>query len=246
MPQDTVHFDGETAFSRYQVIDMTYEGRPARVLFTGNRTAAFSGIPKDNRPEMLFDYNQRLLEMVLDKRPQSILMIGGGVFTLPSEINKHLPATKIDAVEIDSGLLALAEKYFNFDQSNMINPIFLDGQTFIENCNQTYDVIIIDAFNGLDIPAGLSNTCTVRHLLRLTHPSGLLVYNIISSGQGRRAKPLRDLGSTLQRFFPLVAAHPADVGTSLWTPQNYLLFAQNESASGTYYQRYEAIALPQP
>jgi hypothetical protein len=58
---EKILFDGNTKFAHYQVIDMHYVGRPARVLFSGQRAAAQSAIPRDGNPAMLFDYNQRFM-----------------------------------------------------------------------------------------------------------------------------------------------------------------------------------------
>src|ERR1700752_3186245 len=83
----TVRFEGETPYGHYTVVDTTYSNRPARVLYSGRefRTAQ-SGIALDDQDEMLFDYNQRFLELARGLEPKRALLIGGGAFTLPKRL----------------------------------------------------------------------------------------------------------------------------------------------------------------
>jgi hypothetical protein len=120
---DKILYEGDSKFDHYQVIDMVYVGRQARVLFSGQRAAAQSGIPKDGNNAMLFDYNQRFLELTLYLKPESILLIGGGAFTLPAEILKFLPKVKIDVVERDPNLKKISERFFDLKPHKNLNII---------------------------------------------------------------------------------------------------------------------------
>src|SRR5205085_7261391 len=107
-----VVWEGNTALGRYQVIDTVYDGRPARVLYSGDAQAAQSGIATDHRPELLFDYNQRFLELAEGLNPSTVLIIGGGAGTLATALLNMKTITKIDIVEPDSMLTEFAYKYF--------------------------------------------------------------------------------------------------------------------------------------
>jgi hypothetical protein len=54
----------QTPYGSYKVVDTIYNGRPARMLY-GAKNSPQSGIAFDDSPELLFDYNQRFLEIAL-------------------------------------------------------------------------------------------------------------------------------------------------------------------------------------
>jgi hypothetical protein len=78
---EVIVYSQQTAGGSYQVIDKTYSGRKARVLYSTMPRTAQSGIPLDGNSLMLFGYNQRLIELITHLNPKSILVIGGGVYT---------------------------------------------------------------------------------------------------------------------------------------------------------------------
>src|SRR3954469_25939647 len=108
-----VVWEGDTAYGHYQVVDAPYDGRPARVLYSGDHQAAQSGVATDGQPDLLFDYNQRLFEIARGVQPKTVLLIGGGVGTLPTALLAALPDVQVDMVEPDDGLTKLAYQYFD-------------------------------------------------------------------------------------------------------------------------------------
>ena len=95
---------------------------------------------RDDLPDLLFDYNQRLLEIVNSLYPKNILVIGGGAYTLPSAIITALPEVRVDVVELDPGLLALAKQYFGLPENDRMNIVHQDGRQFLEESSATYDM----------------------------------------------------------------------------------------------------------
>lgn len=76
-------YNGTSKLSHYRIIDRVYNDRPSRLLLSGDKGAPQSGLALDDQTELLFDYNQRLFEVALSLEPKSVLVIGGGAFTLP-------------------------------------------------------------------------------------------------------------------------------------------------------------------
>lgn len=219
-------YETETAFEHYQVVDMVYEGRPARVLFTNNHRAAQSGIALDGEPEMLFDYNQRFFELACSMRPRKMLVIGGGTYTLPQALIKALPSTYIDIVEPDSGLDAIARNFFGLAPHKRLRIIHTSGREYLENTAQRYDLIIIDAFTGTEIPYELITIQAVMALQCCLTPSGLAAINVIGTYYGRSMK-LKSLSVAYQKVFRIAEIYPADESISLLVSQNFLLIGQN-------------------
>jgi spermidine synthase len=242
---EKILYEGDSKFEHYQVIDMVYIGRQARVLFSGHRAAAQSGIPKDGNHAMLFDYNQRFLELTLYLRPQSILLIGGGAFTLPTEILKFLPNAKIDVVERDPDLKKISERYFELKPHKNLNIFFGDGRRYLELTNKNYDLILIDAFVHSTIPASLSTLEFVNVAKLKVAKKGVVAVNIISTYHGSQTSILRQHYATYSSGFRHVDVYPADKTLSLWISQNFLQIATNRRINPKYKLRFEKLNAPQ-
>lgn len=224
---DTILFDGDTAMEHYQVIDTVYEGRPARVLYSGQRHTAQSGVAQDGLPDLLFDYNQRFVELLESAPARRLLLIGGGAFTLPMALLEVFPELYIDAVEIDGGLQAIAGRYFGLKPSARLRIITGDGREFLEHSTVPYDVIIIDAFSNATIPETLRTEEAVRQVYRNLTSDGIAAMNIIAPYYGPNNTVIREQLQLYSDYFKKVETYPAGRALfSLWLPQNLVLVAQ--------------------
>ena len=239
---ERIIYEGDTDMDHYQVVDMIYEGRPARILFSGERKAAQSGLARDDRPEMLFDYNQRFLELVTALRPKKLLLIGGGAYTLPMLLLKKLPDIQIDVIELDPGLDEIAERYFHFREDERLRIMHADGRDYINTNTKRYDMILIDAFTHAVIPRVLSTVQAVTHLRRSLARDGIVAVNIIGTYMGRASTVLREQCAAYQAVFDMVELFPADNSFSDWQSQNYILTARKNKAKPLHCLRYQAVA----
>jgi spermidine synthase len=221
-------YEVDTQFGHYQVVDMVYSGRPARVLFSGQRAAAQSAIPKDTNARMVFDYNRRFLELVSSQKPKSILLIGGGAFTLPIEVLKFFPNTRIDVVEHDSMLAKIANRFFGLKPNKNLNIINNDGREYLTSTNQNYDAILIDAFTHNIIPPTLSTKEFIQLLSQHLTKNGVVASNIISAYHSPNNNLIKQQYATYKAVFRHVDLYPADNVLSLWISQNFLLIATNK------------------
>jgi spermidine synthase len=244
---DIVH-EFDTAYGHYQVVDMVYDGRPARVLYSGDRLAAQSGIATDNNDDLLFDYNQRLFELATGVMPKRLLLIGGGMYTLPSSLLTELEDTHIDVVEIDDGLDAVAAHYFDLPSDPRLTIIHEDGLQYLARTSQRYDMIIIDAYTHASAEPTLGSIEALALIARCLTPGGVVAANVIAAYYGRRSQELMRLSAAYQSHFSDVALYPASHSLSLWLPQNLVLVAQqSEDRDLDGYLRYSRLAhSPQP
>lgn len=239
-------WEGDTAFGHYQVVDTPYDGRPARVLYSGGRQAAQSGIPKDGKPDMLFDYNQRLFELADNLAPKRLLLIGGGVFTLPVALLQALPDIRIDAVEIDPGLTELAYTYFDMQVDERLSIFNTDGRSFLRDHPGRYDMIMIDAFMHTAIPEELKTIQAFRAYANHLESNGVLAMNVISGYHGSGSRTLEQVYAAALQSFGAIDLFLASRGFSLWLPQNFVLAAQRgQHLPLRDYVRHDAVKPPE-
>lgn len=215
----------------FQVVDMVYAGRPARILFTGNRIAAQSGIAKDGKPELLFDYNQRFLEVAESIQPRNILLIGGGAYTWPMTALRNFPNVCIDVVEPEASLKSIATRFFGLRDDARLRIFHQDGSAFLEACPSIYDLIIIDAFSGITVPESLTTEQSITNMQKCLHGKGSVAMNIVSPYWGRGGERLHDCYDIFCSIFDKAAIYPADSKYSLWQSQNFVLVACHGSVA---------------
>ncbi|MDB5175496.1 MAG: Spermine synthase [Candidatus Saccharibacteria bacterium] len=242
MASDNVLFEGDTQFGHYKVVDTIYDGRKARVLYSGDYQAAQSGVAQDSQSDLLFDYNQRLIEIISAVEPAHVLLIGGGAFTLPKALAEDYPDMQIDVIELDAGLLPIAKNYFDFVPSKQVRVHTGDGRKYIDTTTQTYDLIIVDAFHNSMTPRSLQTADAVKGFAHRLKPGGIVAVNAIASYYGLRSAALRRHVANLQTQFKTVDIFPASYGQSLWLPQNFVLIAHAGNRDFVPYVRFAPVA----
>jgi spermidine synthase len=242
----TTVWEGDTAFGHFQVIDGTYDGRPARVLYSGDGRAAQSGIALDDKPDLLFDYNQRLLELATNLVPRSILLVGGGVGTLPTALLRALPDVQVSVVEPDAALIQLGHQYFDLPVDDRLRLYATDGRTYLRDHGSRFDMVLVDAFHHTTMPRDLQTVEAFEAYRRHLHNPGVLAMNLISGFFGSSPHVLDGLYAAALQTFDAVDVFRAGAGYSLWLPQNFVLAAQAGSdwPLGDYV-RHDAVKPPE-
>lgn len=238
-------YEGSTDLGDYQVAETIYGGRHAIVLYDRDRRAAQSGKPLDDDDDMLFDYNERFMELARGLLPKRVLLIGGGAFTLPQVLQDELPDLVLDVVELDSGLYDIAEGFFGFKKGEHTTVHVGDGREFIDTTTNVYDLIYIDAFNETSIPTSLQTLEAASSLKRILAPKGVVAMNIIAAYHGQRSAVLRRQIAAWETAFTNLLLMPASTGDSLWLPQNFVLTAHNTKHSLEMYFRHAALDVPE-
>jgi len=238
-------FTTKTAFSSYKVVDRIYNYRPARVLYGVGRSPQ-SGVALDDEPELLFHYNQRFLEIVISIHPKSILIIGGGAFTLPTYLFNRFEDMNIDVVEIDPELTAIAHDYFDLPHDERLTVINMDGRKYINTTSKKYDLIILDAFSGYDIPRYLLTAEAVNAYKKCLTPKGLIAVNFISTYYSYKQFLTHEIMATFESVMEYIELYPADHDNDRRSEQNLILVASNRLHSLDYLQASSVELLFQP
>jgi spermidine synthase len=241
---DDLIIDIETEYDHYTVMNTVYNGRPSRMLYTNKRQAAQSGLALDEHSELLFDYNERFMDLARGLQPKNILLIGGGAFTFPKAVNENFPNTAIDIVELDKSLLDIAKQHFYFEPNDQTRVFIGEGQAYLQSTKERYDLIVLDVFNHTEIPRAFQTLSIAKNLNNALRPSGLIAMNIIAAYHGERSATLKRQTAAFQSIFTKVEIFPAEKQRSLWLPQNFILTARNYSEEIDYYLRYGPLSLP--
>lgn len=161
---------------------------------TGNVVCLLFSVRKDQRNQscintrkpqaMVFAYTKMSMSAVLLKPdPARILVVGLGGGTLPTAFAELFPTAEIDTIEIDPAVVELAEQYFGYKLSNRQRIHTQDARIWVRRAamrKQTFDIIVLDAFNGEYIPEHLMTVEFFRQLNQLLSADGVLVSNTFS------------------------------------------------------------------
>ena len=149
----------------------------------------------------------------------SILILGNGSGTFAHECCRYFGDIKIDAVEIDQDITDLARKYFDLPEN--VNVYTYDGRAFLNVCKDSYDVIMVDAYQDITIPFQMSSveffTLVKDHLKE----DGVLIVNLNMRG-GENAMNTH-IADTIGACFDQV--YTADVE---WTTNRELYASDSE------------------
>ena len=220
-------FDGASTYGRYQVADVTYAGRPARVLYSDGGDAAQSGMPLDGNSDMLFDYNQRFMELLRGLTLKRVLVVGGGAFTLPAAVQREMPYAQLDIVELDPMLLAVAVTYFNFALAPQTCIYLGDGTEYLKHATTKYDAIIVDVFVHATVPRAFQTVFIAQQFQRLLTSRGLVAMNVIGHYYLRHASAgLRRQIAAFRTAFPEVQLYAASPFIPIQLPQNFIIVGQ--------------------
>lgn len=176
--------DVDSAYSRYRVQELvSQDDSRLRLLLTDNR-AAQSGYVVGEPDNIAFGYVRGFKQASDGFGPlNNMLMIGGGAYTFPGLIARQQPQAQVDVVEIDPKLDEIATKYFGFNQTDNLNLIHQDGRVYLNQNQQTYDMVYVDAFSSLSPPYQLATVEATQGLKRSLAQSGVVVVNVIASPQ---------------------------------------------------------------
>ena len=203
----------DTCFGVATVRDLTWEGERMRVLEVDGTYQSATYLD-DRYIELPFPY-LRLFGRVfdLDPAPRDILMLGGGALAFPKYAIAMSDTVRVDVVEIDPVVLALAHRHFFLDRleedygaisSGRLNIYNEDGRAFLERSYQEgayYDAILIDCFCAADVETSLTGPVAFSYAHGCLRPRGVLVLNVISALEGADAGPIRQAISALSQSF---------------------------------------------
>jgi spermidine synthase len=144
--------------------------------------------------------------------PRRIGMVGLGGGSLAKFCHRHLPAARIEVVEINPHVLALRDDFQVPPDGERLQVVLGDGARFVRQRAQAFDVLMIDGFDSEGMPEGLATQRFYDDCHAALRPGGLLVVNL-HLGDAR----YQVLVDRLRRSFDdaVLAVHDSDGSNSI-------------------------------
>ena len=190
----------------YQQLEVADEDGVRTLYLDGSRHSA---IYVDDRQEYVFEYSRYLhIPMLAQEDVTDVLFIGGGGFTAPQRFVEEYPDVNVDVVEIDPVVIRTAEEYFGLRESPRLQVHEGDGRDFLDETDETYDVIVLDAYKSDQVPFHLTTVEFMELTAARLDEDGMMVANIISSPSGSGSAFFRAEYKTMNKAYPHVYAFP--------------------------------------
>ena len=140
-----------------------------------------SCVDRDAPQHLVFPYARMMLaSLLLDPAPSNVLIVGLGGGTLPTALAELYPTARIDIVELDPAVVAVAKRYFGFTPTDTVRVFEQDARVWVKRAKRgtkRYDLIMLDAFNGDYIPEHLMTREYLKEARELLTSNGVLASN---------------------------------------------------------------------
>jgi predicted membrane-bound spermidine synthase len=155
-----------------------------------------------------------------EKRKALVLGLGGGLLANLIQQKNF----EVDAVEFDPRITEVAKNYFELDPS--VNCFNADARTYLNSCDQKYELIIFDLFKAEEQPVHTITVESFRKASGLLNESGTILINWHGYLEGELGEGTQILLNTL---------HAADfeteivAGSGLSDNRNLLIICKTEN-----------------
>jgi len=221
---DKIYFQGKT---KYQQVDCFYNSFLGKVLFLDKK------IQSAQIDEHIYHESLVFPALLTHPSPKKALVIGGGEGATLRELLRYCSIEKVTMIDIDKELVSLCQKYMpEWSQGAFDNPkvqvIFGDARSYIEEVEDTFDVIISDLTEPLKHGPSvyLFTKEFFKKVYNTLNTDGIFV---LQAGNADHCynKFLASLIKTLSNLFPIVRPYWTFV-PSYSTPWGFIIASKKE------------------
>jgi ubiquinone/menaquinone biosynthesis C-methylase UbiE len=109
---------------------------------------------------------------------KKVLLLGLGAGSVVDLlVNKHGLKCAITGVELDKKVIDFAKQYFNIEKYSNLKIVQADAFEFVQQCDEKFDLIVVDLFIGDTVPDVFASSTFIRNLRRLTNKKCCIAYN---------------------------------------------------------------------
>lgn len=137
-----------------------------------------SRMRRDEPAALLLDYTQAMMLPLLFHRPGSVLLLGLGGGSLAKYLLHTLSRCRLQVVELRAAVVRVAEAFFFLSQDSRLAVTVCDAQRFVRESRRSYDLILLDLFDGWGPAPILLQPGFLDDCRRLLNHHGVLAANL--------------------------------------------------------------------
>lgn len=139
-------------------------------------------------------YAQALLSgLAYHPQPSSVLLIGLGGGALVHFLQHYFPEVRLDIVEIDAQIVAVAREHFGVREALRTRVFVADGHDYLARAAERYDLILMNAHlmpsaltDSTGHPLSLQSETFYRRVRERLNPRGIVVFNMLAGEDEKR------------------------------------------------------------
>ncbi len=193
-----VVYETQTPYQQLEIVD---DGDTRTMYLDGARHSAIDLSDPDRH---VFAYTKYFhLPMLAADDPDEIdrvLFVGGGGYTGPQDFADTYDV-EVDVVEIDGEVTDAAETYFGLDRDD-VTVHTQDARQFLAGTDETYDLIVLDAYKQDQVPFHLTTVEFMDLLDDRLSANGIVHANVVAAPTGPAAEFYHAQYATMTEVFP--------------------------------------------
>jgi spermidine synthase len=156
----------------------------------------------DDPYALVNEYTRKMMGfLAFQPRPKQILIIGLGGGSLVKYCHRHLPTTRITAVEIDPDVLALRSQFLVPPDDDRLTVLQADGADHVAQMvdrGETINAILVDAYDHTGIANAVVERSFVENTKQILGANGVFVMNLVadSADAKRHVETVRQVFGT--------------------------------------------------
>ncbi len=189
-------------------------------------TLRHAAVDLDDPTNLEFRYIRLITDVINSTSAGAIdtLHVGGGGFSVPMYLEATRPGSYNHVLEIDDVLLDVARDELGFVTGPLMEVTIGDARLGIDDfADDSFDVVVGDAFGGQSVPWHLTTTEFIAKIDRVLRDDGVYVMNIIDGDENRFAE--WEVATLLDNFAHVAAIIPP--GGIDARPRNQILVASD-------------------
>lgn len=206
---ETVLFQTDTQYHR---ITVTEQDDVRHLRFDRSNQSAID--LADGLTSRIAYPNYMHLALALNPDAKRVLVLGLGGGAITKRFWHDYPEMTVDSVEIDPVVVDVAERYFGFPRDERLRVFTEDARRFVQASDDTYDIIIVDAYYADSLPFHLTTEEFLTEVKARMAPDGVLAYNVISAVDGGRSDLFRSMYRTANGVWDEMWVFPIGIADS--------------------------------
>lgn len=128
------------------------------------------------------DWKTIMRKSKIDQLPNngSALLLGLGGGDVIKILTRKNPNLTITAVELESEVIAVADRYFGIKEGERLEIVVQDAKVYVERNRRKYDSVIVDLYSGDDVPKFVTSKKFLQDLGKSLKPKAEVIFNYAS------------------------------------------------------------------